>query len=52
MQSFANTTIAALERAQITRNIILRMIRLTEMRDPRETGPHVHRVGEYAVEIY
>lgn len=49
---FATTAALALARAQMTRNIILRMIRMAELRDPKETGPHVNRVGAYAVEIY
>jgi HD-GYP domain-containing protein (c-di-GMP phosphodiesterase class II) len=49
---FATTAALALERAQMTRNIILRMISMAELRDPTETGPHVNRVGAYAVEIY
>jgi HD-GYP domain-containing protein (c-di-GMP phosphodiesterase class II) len=47
----ANATIA-LQRAQLTRQIILRMISMAELRDPKETGPHVNRVAAYAVEIY
>jgi response regulator RpfG family c-di-GMP phosphodiesterase len=49
---FATTAALALARAQMTRNIILRMISMAELRDPKETGPHVNRVGAYAVEIY
>ncbi len=49
---FATTAALALARAQMTRNIILRMISMAELRDPTETGPHVNRVGAYAVEIY
>jgi HD-GYP domain-containing protein (c-di-GMP phosphodiesterase class II) len=47
----ANATIA-LQRAQLTRQIILRMISMAELRDPKETGPHVNRVAAYAVELY
>jgi response regulator RpfG family c-di-GMP phosphodiesterase len=32
--------------------MILRMIRMAEMRDPMETGAHVNRVAGFAVEIY
>jgi len=32
--------------------MVLRMIRMSELRDPKETGPHVNRVSSYAVEIY
>jgi response regulator RpfG family c-di-GMP phosphodiesterase len=42
----------ALERAQKTRAMILRMIRMAEMRDPMETGPHVNRVAAFSIEIY
>jgi HD-GYP domain-containing protein (c-di-GMP phosphodiesterase class II) len=49
---FATTAALALARAQMTRNIILRMISMAELRDPKETGPHVNRVAAYAVEIY
>jgi len=49
---FATTAALALASAQMTRNIILRMISMAELRDPMETGPHVNRVGAYAVEIY
>jgi hypothetical protein len=47
----ANATVA-LQRAYITRAMILRMIRMSELRDPKETGAHVNRVAGYAVEIY
>ncbi|MFW6147097.1 MAG: HD domain-containing phosphohydrolase [Thermodesulfobacteriota bacterium] len=49
---FATSAALALERAQMTRNIILRMISMAELRDPKETGAHVNRVGAYSVEIY
>lgn len=49
---FANSAAIALERAQMTRAIILRMLRMAEMRDPKETGAHVNRVGAYSAEIY
>ena len=49
---FANNAAVAVERAQMTRAIILRMISMTQLRDPKETGGHVNRVAGYAVEIY
>ncbi|MBN1625146.1 MAG: HD domain-containing protein [Deltaproteobacteria bacterium] len=49
---FATSAGLAVERAQTTRNIILRMISMAEMRDPKETGAHVNRVGAYSVEIF
>jgi HD-GYP domain-containing protein (c-di-GMP phosphodiesterase class II) len=49
---FATSAALALERAQMNRNMILRMISMAELRDPSETGPHVNRVGAYSLEIY
>ena len=49
---FATSAALALERAQMTRNIILRMISMSELRDPRETGSHVNRVAAYSTELY
>lgn len=49
---FANSAAVALERAQMTRAIILRMLRMAEMRDPKETGGHVNRVGAYSAALY
>ena len=50
--NFANTAAVAIERAQMTRAMILRMIKMAELRDPKETGAHVNRVAAYAVTIY
>ncbi len=52
LRYFANIAATALERAQLTRSIILRMIKMAEMHDPKETGAHVNRVAGYAIEIY
>jgi HD-GYP domain-containing protein (c-di-GMP phosphodiesterase class II) len=49
---FANNAAMALERAQMTRALLLRMISMAELRDPEETGTHVNRVGAYSAEIY
>jgi HD-GYP domain-containing protein (c-di-GMP phosphodiesterase class II) len=49
---FAANATVALERAYVTRAMILRMIKMSELRDPKETGTHVNRVAGYAVEIY
>jgi HD-GYP domain-containing protein (c-di-GMP phosphodiesterase class II) len=51
-QHFASNATFALQRAQMTRAILLRMISMAELRDPKETGAHVNRVAGYAVEIY
>jgi HD-GYP domain-containing protein (c-di-GMP phosphodiesterase class II) len=52
MLHFASIAAVALQRARMTRDIILRMIRMAELRDPEETGAHVNRVAAYSVEIY
>lgn len=49
---FANNAAHAVERAKMTREIILRMNKMAEMRDPKETGPHVNRVAAYSVVLY
>ena len=49
---FATSAALAVDRAQMTRNIILRMISMAELRDPKETGAHVNRVAAYSVEIF
>jgi HD-GYP domain-containing protein (c-di-GMP phosphodiesterase class II) len=49
---FATLGALALERAMMTRTLLMRMVNMTELRDPKETGPHVNRVGSYAVAIY
>ena len=49
---FANNATLAIEKGLMNRELILRMMRMTELRDPKETGPHVQRVGAYSAEIY
>ena len=49
---FATNASMVLQRAYITRAMILRMIKMSELRDPKETGTHVNRVAGYSVEIY
>jgi response regulator RpfG family c-di-GMP phosphodiesterase len=49
---FANTASIVLQRTQMTRALLLRMIGMAELRDPKETGPHVNRVASYSVELY
>lgn len=52
VRHFAGTASMILHRAQMTRALILRMISMAELRDPKETGAHVNRVASYSVEIY
>jgi len=49
---FADNAAGAIERALMTREMILRMIKMCELRDPKETGLHANRVGAYAAEVY
>ncbi len=49
---YAGNATAAIERAKMTREIILRMNKMAELRDPKETGPHVNRVAAYSVALY
>ena len=49
---FANNASVAIERGIMTRELILRMMKMAELRDPSETGAHVQRVGAYSAEIY
>jgi GAF domain-containing protein len=52
VKHFALYAANAIERAQMTRTTIMRMISMAELRDPKETGPHVNRVAYYYVEIF
>ncbi len=52
IKPFAMYAAVAIERAQLTRTTIMRMISMAELRDPKETGAHVNRVAAYALEIY
>ncbi len=42
----------AIQRAKLTSEIIYRMVRMAELRDPKETGSHVKRVSNYSAVIY
>ena len=52
LKMLADQASTSIERVRMTREVILRMINIAEMRDPQETGPHVNRVATYAIEIY
>ena len=49
---FASMASVSMQNAQLTRSMILRMIRMAELRDPTETGAHANRVAEYALVVY
>jgi HD-GYP domain-containing protein (c-di-GMP phosphodiesterase class II) len=52
VQILAGFAGSAIERGTLARDFILRMLHMTALRDPFETGPHVQRVGSYSAEIY
>jgi len=49
---FAQYAANAIERAKLNREMVLRMVELSELRDPFETGQHAKRVAAYAVELF
>jgi len=49
---FATNASIAIERGIMNRELILRMMKMAELKDPTETGAHVLRVGTYSAEIY
>ena len=49
---FALAATLALERAALTRAIVMRMVRMAELRDPCETAAHVQRVADYSIILY
>lgn len=51
-QIFASSAATAIERGRMTRELILRMLAMAELHDPKETGAHVQRVGAYSAEIF
>lgn len=52
IKHFANYASGALQRAQTTRALLLRMMKMAELRDPKETYHHVNRVGSYSTELF
>ncbi|GMO24328.1 MAG: HD domain-containing protein [Termitinemataceae bacterium] len=52
IEHFASSASEALYRAYATRSTVLRMIKMSELRDPKETGAHVKRVSAYSGVLY
>jgi HD-GYP domain-containing protein (c-di-GMP phosphodiesterase class II) len=48
----ADHAVLALEKAEMAREMVMRMVAIAELRDPYETGSHARRVGEYALVLY
>ena len=49
---FATAAVQALQHAYLTSNMVQRMLKMAEFRDPKETYPHVERVSNFSLEIY
>ncbi|MDY5633968.1 MAG: HD domain-containing protein [Treponema porcinum] len=49
---FATAAVQALQHAYNTQNMVRRMLKMSEFRDPKETYPHVERVSNISLEIY
>lgn len=52
LKHFAASATQALERTYLTRGMIMRLVKMAGLRDPKETSHHVQRVSRFAVEIY
>jgi HD-GYP domain-containing protein (c-di-GMP phosphodiesterase class II)/phosphoribosyl 1,2-cyclic phosphodiesterase len=52
LERLAQIATEAVERGLMANELILRMVRIAALRDPRETASHVQRVGAYAAELY
>ncbi len=52
ISQFAQNAADAIEKARMSREMVLRLVELAELRDPFETSQHAKRVGAYAVELY
>ncbi len=49
---FASNIMQIYEYAYFTKQLIERLVKMANYRDPRETGAHVERVSSFALEIY
>ena len=49
---FARFGSKAIQRAQMTRNLLVTITKFAGLRDPKETDAHVNRVGSFSMEIY
>jgi response regulator RpfG family c-di-GMP phosphodiesterase len=52
ISQFAQNAADAIEKARMSREMVLRLVELAELRDPFETSAHAKRVGAYSVELY
>ncbi len=49
---FAESVTQVFEQAYFTKQLIERLVKMANYRDPRETGAHVERVSSFSLEIY
>jgi HD-GYP domain-containing protein (c-di-GMP phosphodiesterase class II) len=49
---FARNAANAIEKAKLSREMVLRMVELAQLRDPYETSQHAKRVGASSIELY
>ncbi len=52
LTQFAQYAANAIEKARLSKEMVLRMVDLTSLHDPFETAQHAKRVGAYAVELF
>ncbi len=52
LNQFARHAANAIEKSRLSKEMVLRMVEISELRDPYETSQHAKRVGAYAVELY
>jgi HD-GYP domain-containing protein (c-di-GMP phosphodiesterase class II) len=52
LNQFAQYAASAIEKARLSKEMVLRMVDLTSIHDPFETSQHAKRVGAYAVELF
>ena len=52
LNQFAQYAASAIEKARLSKEMVLRMVDLTSLHDPFETSQHAKRVGAYAVELF
>lgn len=49
---FAQHAADAMEKADLSRQMVMRMVEMAEIRDPHESMQHARRVGDYSLELY
>ena len=50
--NFASLAAVALERSYLTRTLVLRIMGIAELHDPKETGAHIRRVSQVACRLF